>query len=128
MQPWREQKRAARRIVHDTLRIDASYYATAQATPVPVSARLHTKFTQIGDDRSAGWAEREAIKPRLIFMLPELNLAGITLTRNAIVYFQPGEAYYLDNLLPPDDETVTAEIVRLSPKQYADAGMPTVAP
>lgn len=126
MQSWREQKRIARRVVHDTMAIPALHYATAGATAVAIRARLQTKFAQIGDDRSMGWAEREAVKPRLIFMLAQMEELGIVLNRNQIVYFQPGEAYNIDNLLPPDDITVTAEVTRLSRKQYQDAGLPAV--
>lgn len=104
--------------------IPALHYATAGAAAVAIRVRLQTKFAQIGDDRSMGWAEREAVKPRLIFMLSEMTSAGIVLNRNQIVYFEPGEAYNIDNLLPPDDITVTAEVTRLSRKQYQDAGLP----
>lgn len=127
MSGWREQKREARRVVHDTMAFDVLHYAEAGATPTPVRARLQTKFAQIGDDRSMGWAEIEAVKPRLIFMLDELAVAGVKLDRNHIIYFQPGEAYNIDNLLPPDDITVTAETTRLSRKQYQEAGLPPVA-
>ena len=124
MADWRDQKREARRIVHGAMGLDALHYAAAGAAPVGIRARLQTKFTQIGDDRSMGWAEMEAVKPRLIFMLSELAEKGITLTRGNIVYFQPDEAYYIDNTLPADDITVTAETSRLSRKQYQDAGLP----
>lgn len=120
---WREQKREARHIVHDTMAFDMRYYKTQSSTPVDVRVRLHTKFSQIGDDRSMGWAEREAIKPRLIFMKPELP-AGFTLERNAVVYVQPGEAYVLDNTLPSDDITITAEAVRMTPREYEKWGFP----
>jgi len=126
MSDWREQKREARRIVHDVMHIPAKYYTSPGASPADVRVRLHTKFTLIGDDRSMGWAEMQAVKPRLIFMRPELDEAGIELTRNAIVYLQPGEAYAIDNTLPPDDITVTAEVTLLSKKQYQDAGLPPV--
>ena len=123
MADWRDIKREARAVVHDTMALAGQYYADVGVLPVPVRARLSTRFTQIGDDRSMGWAEIEAVKPRLIFMLSELP-AGLTLARGAIFYLQPGEAYQIDNLLPPDDITVTAEVTRLSRKQYADAQLP----
>jgi len=52
MANWREQKREARRIVHTTMALDMKFFQTATSSPVDVRARLHTKFTQIGDDRS----------------------------------------------------------------------------
>ncbi len=123
MADWRDIKREARAVVHDTMALAGQYYADVGVPPVAVRARLSTRFTQIGDDRSMGWAEIEAVKPRLIFMLSELP-TGLTLARGAIFYLQPGEAYQIDNLLPPDDITVTAEVTRLSRKQYADAQLP----
>jgi hypothetical protein len=123
MANWREQKREARRIVHNTMALDMKFFQTATSSPVDVRARLHTKFTQIGDDRSMGWAEIEAIKPRIIFMLDELP-AGLKLDRNAVVLVQPGEAYNIDNTLPADDISVTAEVTRLTKRDYEKMGLP----
>ena len=124
MADWRDQKREARRVVHDTMGLDVWHYTAVGATPTPIRVRLHTKFTQIGDDRSMGWAEIEAVKPRLVFMLSEIAAMGVTINRGDTIYFQPGEAYNIDNTLPPDDITVTAETSRLSRKQYQDMGLP----
>lgn len=121
MQSWREQKRQARAVVHDTMALDAFLYPQPGATPVPVRVRLHTKFTQIGDDRSQGWAERESVQPRMIFMASELAEQGVSLTRGQLVWLQQDEAYFVDNTLPADDITITAEITRLTRKQYTDA-------
>lgn len=122
---WREQKREARRIVHDTMALDVRYYKTQSQPHFDVRARLHTKFSQIGDDRSMGWAEREAIKPRFIFMKSELP-TGFVIERNDIIYVQPGEAYVLDNTLPSDDITITTEAVRMIPRDYEKWGFPPV--
>jgi hypothetical protein len=124
MTAWREQKRQARRVVHNTMALDVLHYTEAGAMPTPVRARLHTKFGQIGDDRSMGWAEMEAVKPRLIFMISDLAAMSVQIERNNIIYVDIGEAYNIDNTLPPDDITITAEVTRLSRKQYQDAGLP----
>lgn len=124
MQGWREQKRQARAVVHDTMAFDALLYPqTPGSQPVPVRVRLHTKFSQIGDDRSQGWAEREAVKPRIIFMASELAEQGVSLARGHVVWLQQDEAYFVDNTLPADDITITAEVTRLSRKQYQDADL-----
>lgn len=104
--------------------LDVLHYADVGAMPTPVRARLHTKFGQIGDDRSMGWAEIEAVKPRLIFMISDLTAMSVRIERNNIIYVDVGEAYNIDNTLPPDDITITAEVTRLSSKQYKDAGLP----
>jgi len=116
MTEWREQKREARRALHQTMQIEALYYPTQGAEPETVHVRLHTKFDAIGDERSMGWAEIQSMKPRLIFLREEKEPEN-----GAIVWLQAGEAYRIDNTLPPDDITRTAEVTRLSYRQYADA-------
>ena len=123
MAGWREQKREARRIVHDTMALDDSlYYSEAGATPVPVRVRLHTKFDAIGDDRSMGWAEIEAIRPRVIFLVDSPD--SVKPERGGIVFVQMGEAYEIDNTLPSDDITITAEVTRMTARQYKQAALP----
>jgi len=111
--------------VHDTMALDdVRYFPEVGATPVPVRVRLHTKFNAIGDDRSMGWAEIEAIKPRIIFRIDEPG--SVQPERGAIVLVQPGEAYEIDNTLPADDITVTAEVTRMTARQYEQAGLPAI--
>ena len=100
--------------------VPCDYYATKGATAVPVRARLHLKFDALGDDRSMGWAEIQAMKPKLVFRTAELDP-----TRGAVVYFQPGEAYRIDNTLPPDDQYTIAEVTALTVRQLENEGLPT---
>lgn len=122
---WRQQKREARRTVHKVMKVAAQYYSTKGATPVAIDVRVHTKFQAIGDDRSMGWPEMQEMRPTLIFMLDELDAAGIDLSRNAVVFVQPGEAYRVDNTLPPDDITVAAQVTRLTERQLVQEGLST---
>ena len=117
---WREQKREARRIVHDTMKIEAKYYASRGAAPTTVHVRLITKLDSIGDPQHQGFAKIEAIKPRLVFMRDEQEPQN-----GAVVWLQVGEAYRIDNTDPPDDITRTANVTRLTAKQYTDEGLPT---
>lgn len=117
---WRDQKREARRVVHETMQIQAMYHGDAGVV-TPVNVRLHTKFDAIGDDRSMGWAEMQVARPRIIFMIED----GVRPKRNGIVFVQAGEAYSIDNVLPPDDITLTAEVTRMSTAQLIKAGLPT---
>jgi hypothetical protein len=125
MMTWREQKREARRILHDTMQIEALYYASHGASPETVHVRLKIEFDAIGNPRlSAGRAEMQSVKPHLIFMRDEKEPKN-----GAVVWFETGEAYRIDNTLLPDDITRTAEVTRLSAKQYAEefpdeGGMP----
>lgn len=125
MSDLREIKREARRALHDLMAIPMQYYSAPGEQPVEVRARLHYKFTLIGDDRSMGWAEIHSINPRLIFLPAELP-EGVTLERGAILYVQPGEAYRIDNTDPTDDISVTVSVARLSKDQYEKAGLPPV--
>lgn len=118
---WRTQKRASREIVHETMQVEAKYYATTGAEPVDVLVRLHTKFDALGDLRGAGYAEMQSIKPKAIFIRPA---AGF-LVNNAVLLVAPGEAYSINNIQPPDDITVTVELVKLSKSQYVAEGLPS---
>lgn len=120
---WREQKRAARQIVHKTFGIEAQYYASKGATPTTVHVRLQTKFgltTQDPRDAREGWAQIQSFEPHLVFMRSEKEPEN-----GAVVWLQVNEAYLIDNTLPPDDITRTAQCVRLTAKQYTDWGLPT---
>lgn len=117
---WREQKRSARDIVHEHMAVPCEYYAIKGATAVPIRARLLLKFDALGDDRSMGWAEIQAMKPKLVFKASEVEPV-----RGAVIYFQPGEAYRVDNLLPPDDQYITAEVTALTVRQLETEGLPT---
>jgi hypothetical protein len=117
---WRTQKRQARETVHETMQVEAKYIVTTGAAPVDVSVRLHTKFDALGNLRGAGYAEMQSIKPKAIFLRPA---AGF-LQNNAVLWVAPGEAYAINNIQPPDDITVTVELTKLTPKQYAAEGLP----
>lgn len=119
---WREQKRAARQLVHGTFGIEAQYYASRGATPVTVHVRLRSEFNQlmVGTRKMQGWAETQAVEPNLVFMRSEQEPQ-----QGAVVWIAVGEAYRIDTTNPPDDITRTANVTRLTAKQYADEGLPT---
>lgn len=118
---WRDQKREVRRIVHRTMQIPAVYHGEEA---IPVNIRLHTKFDAIGDDRSMGWAEMQVSRPRVIFMIED----GVEPQRGGVVFIQPGEAYFVDNVLPPDEISITAEVSRMTEQQLKRNGFPTLSP
>lgn len=120
MANWREQKHVARKIVHETMGIDGRYFSDRGAAWTPVLVRLQTKWGLIGDPHGQGWAEQQAVKPRLVFMRADQEPQN-----GAVIWLAEGEAYRVDNVLPPDDITRTAEVVRLTVRQYAEEGFPT---
>lgn len=99
--------------------------------PLLIAVRLHGKTSKIGDiaGTNLNFAEQHDRIEKLIFWREEL-LAAQELdrpTRSAFVVFSADEAYLVDNVLPPDGQTVTAEVTRLDPEDYADK-LPPGAP
>ena len=113
---WRDQKKVARRVVHDTMQIAALYLAYvpldgASPDPLPVDVRLHTEFKALGDQAGTSFqfAERHETVPKIIFLRSQ-----ITPVRGAVVSVALGEAYEIDNVMPPSEEYITVEVTRLA--------------
>lgn len=107
-----EMKRRARRQLHDAMSVPAFYFADPKdkTSWVLVSVRVHYKFDPLGDMKGTNleYAERQEVIPRLIFDNNE-----ITPRNPAVVSVRHNEAYQVDNTLPPDDFTTTAEAPRM---------------
>jgi len=107
-----EEKRAARMELHAAVSRPARYYPDSDNLSdfQDVSVRLHYKFDPLGDMQgtSFGYAEKQATIPKVIF-----NNIEVTPTRDGVVSFGMGEAYQVDNVLPPDDFTTAAEAPRM---------------
>jgi hypothetical protein len=123
---FRDIKRRARRDLHLTMRVPILYIESKGATPIPTYARVHTKFEEVGEisERDVGNATRHERVPSLIFMIDELQAAGIPWRKmpHAIISVEPNEAYRIDNTLPPDDITITAHVTVLP--LYETVGLP----
>jgi hypothetical protein len=115
MEPLRDIKRRARRDLHEVMQIRAVYLVPlaggGYADPVEVTVRLQTKWTALGDMKGTNfhYAERQELAPRIIFLCEEVSPK-----RGAVVSIEAGEAYRVDNVLAPDDLTVTCEVVKLA--------------
>ena len=131
MASWREKKAAARRVVHDTMKVACVYLAnglpydsnSGQDLPI-VYPRLHLSDKALGDQAgtSLNSAERVEPTPKAVFWKADLEAAGITLVRNAVLSVSDGEAYTIDHAEPHDIETITAHLSRMD---EADAeGLP----
>lgn len=114
---FREMKRKARRDLHQHLEVPALYLLTPASTPVPCTVRVWTKWGALGQlpGNGGAWAEIQETAPKLIFVDPPFAPR-----KNALVSIERGEAYRIDNALPPDDISITAEVVRLNPKIDAE--------
>lgn len=122
MIPFRDIKRKARRDLHNHMGVPALYIESKGAEPRPITVRLHTRFDALGDQKGTNFhsAEREEVIPRIIIMRDEVPSPK----RNAIVSIEPGEAYYLDAVQPPDDITITIHVVPLTAKEAEDLPVP----
>lgn len=128
MAGFRDIKRAARQALHRVLQIPALYIldpADLVNNPaVPVAVRLHISFNALGDVKgtSFSYAERHELGPRIIFLKSE-----VTPVRGAVVSIESGEAYRIDNVLPPDDFTVTAEVAAMRSAETAGLPVPVAS-
>lgn len=116
---FRDIKRRARQTIHDRLAEPALYFADQDATPVPVTVRLHLRFDALGEllTVSAGFADRQELTPRIIFMNSQ-----ITPARDAILVTKDLGAYNIETDVAPDDITTTAEVSKISKGQITRFG------
>lgn len=124
---FRDTKRQARRDLHQALKVPALYFrddenGTLLDAPTLVHVRVHTKWEKAGDmaGTNLSYAEVQEINPRIVFMVDEVAAP----VRNAIVSIAAGEAYRIDNVLPPDDITITAEATRMPVAQTIGLPVP----
>jgi hypothetical protein len=117
MAGWLDIKRKARLTVHQRFEIPAIYIPTPDAVsppdPFAVTVRLHTKLADIGKVKgtSFDFSQMHDTIPRIILLKAEVSSP----LRNDILSFAEGVAYRIDNVSPPDDITITVEIVPLKP-------------
>lgn len=103
----------ARRQLHDHMGEPANYYALPRA-PTPtftlITARPHSNVAKAGDlaGTNLSYAETQDRAESIVFMLDEVPDP----VRNALVIFTITEGYFLNNVLPPNGITVTAEVIR----------------
>ncbi len=116
-------KRRARRDLHNALQVPALYLLGDGPWPSPtlIHIRLHTKFVDLGDLQGTHfhYATRQEVTPTIVFQRSEIEPQS-----GAIISIEPGEAYRVDNVKPPDDEFVVAEVIRLSERQAAGLPVP----
>lgn len=123
---FQSQMREARRKLHDYLHVPALYFPWPLGATVPrlVTVRVHERFLSLGDLAGANfhYAERRDSSPSAIFLRSEVDPV-----RGMLISLEPGVAYRLDAVDPPDDITVTARIVRLGAKDLVGLPLPPQA-
>lgn len=119
---WRTIKREARKQLHEHMKVSALYIPPG-GSPQPVFVRIHTQMdVQLGDmaGTNFNYAERQEITPRILFMRDQVSMP----LRNAVVSVAPGEAYRIDNVRPPDDISIIAEVSRMLVAETAGLPVP----
>lgn len=100
-----------------------AYYIPKDGVPQLVHVRIFTKFAPAGDlaGTNLSYAEIQEAEPRVLFMRDEVPMPAV----GAIVSVEPGEAYCVDNVLPADDISITAEASRIRESETSSLPVPT---
>lgn len=111
---FQDAKRAARRKVHETFSVPASYYEPNAIDPVDCLVRVLDVQLTAGDVDNMGWARRWASNPNVVFLTAEVIpkrkakvLVYEDLARTVLV-----AEYVVEAVQPVYGETVIAECLR----------------
>lgn len=80
-----EAKARMRRVVHDTMRVDATYQDATMLAPVGLRVRFHTRRVSAFGGMGDGYAEVVENADRIVFDKDELASLGICPVKGAIV-------------------------------------------
>ena len=122
MGDYRARMRQGRAQLHERMSVPALYLPIAGSrSQTLINVRVHEFWKALGDLKGTNfnYAEVEDIAPRLVFLLSEIQPK-----RNAIVSVAPGEAYRVDLVLPPDDITVIAKVIKFSAEEAKSFPVP----
>lgn len=122
MPTFRDIKRQARLTLHKRLGEPAIYVTATDPGQTSfvmtgVLVRLHLNFSEVGELLRGGFAEMHEMTPKVIFVESQMKPV-----RDGIVVTRDLGAFRIDNVLPPNDITVSAEIVKLTDGQIAKLG------
>jgi hypothetical protein len=124
---FRDQMRAGRAQLHEAMSEPALYfkppYEEGVTEVLEITVRIHDKWRALGDLKGTNfnYAEIEAIVPQIIFWRSE-----VTPARGYVVSVESGLAYRIDNVIPHDDLTQTANVVRLQANETTAFPVPEV--
>ena len=94
-------KAKTRRVVHDTLAVDAFYQDNSMSAPQPIRARWHNKTDRFGDLMDQGYAEVVQGADRV--MVFPCDYPTLNFVRGGVVTFpEYRRAFRLDVLEPSD--------------------------
>lgn len=111
-------KERARKSLHDTMSRPARLFLDpTSGVALEITARYHAKPGLVGDLKGTNlsYAENHDDVESVVFwreeLIPTLGYPGIP-TRGSLVLFTDVEAYWVDNVMPPDGQTIRAEVTR----------------
>ena len=95
----------------------------AAANPILISVCITDRFTAAGDAKATNFngAVLEIDAPTIEFLLDQVDPV-----RNAYISVSHGVAYQIDSIMPPEDITVTAKVLRLRPDKTRNFPTPKV--
>lgn len=109
-------KRRARKQLHRALSEPAWYLPEPTADPIPVTVRMHFSYDALGEI-SRGFADRQDVQPTMVFWVNEVEPeeGGTVVTEDLGVYRVSSD-------MPPDDVTITADVIKLTDSQIEHYG------
>lgn len=118
----REIKTAARRALHQAMRVPASYYETPLSTPRLVHVRVHSKMVEHGDLKGTNlnYAEIQDVAPKLVFDREEVDNPSA----KGLIIISAEEGYRIGHTEPKDGITITASVSRLSAADLVGKTLP----
>lgn len=91
-----------RRVVHETLAVDALYQDASMSDPLPIRVRWHTKIDRFGDLAGAGYAEVIEGVHRIILSKESARLMGVKRTGIITIPDYAGARLQLEEREPED--------------------------
>lgn len=110
-------KAQSRRALHEFMGRAASYYPEPHLPDSPrsvVKVRYHSNVAKAGDlaGTNLSYAETQDRAEEIIFWRAEMPNP----VRNSLVILSAEEGYFVNNVSPPDGQTITTEVVRAKQK------------
>jgi len=111
-----EVQATARTALHEFMSREASFYASAAATPETITARRHNAPKLVGDlaGTNLSYAEVQERPTTVVLWAAELEAAGTSVSRGSLIIFTATEGWYVDHTSPADDETITVDVTPMS--------------
>lgn len=122
MATFRDIKRKARLTLHERLAEPAIYVTWTDPNQTSfvmtgVLVRLHLNFSELGELLRGGFADRQELSPKIVFVESQMKP-----TRNGIIITRDLGAWRVDNTLPPNDITVSAEVLKMTDSEVEKLG------